>query len=152
MERFLDRLSPGKRFLANLAGFALLLAAAAFLFGPAPSHAQVQQVQRQDNTRSFANLYTTATQTFATTTPTLVTGDTQAAQTVNDPSELIFQNSSVYVPERIRVWWSADVAKATATTGSCQVYFNGVAVARSLRTVSYAGGEITCPPGLWGPG
>jgi hypothetical protein len=135
-----------KMFLKPLALVGALLASLAFIGSTA--FAQTQNVGRVPNLREFGDTYTTATNyTNATVTPTVVPGTSITNTTVYDPSILISgsvgTNSAaiVYQPELLDVWWTADVAKSTSTTGSCQIYLNGVAVARSLRTVGYAGGE-----------
>ena len=127
-------------FFSRSAGTALValsLMVAAMVIYAAPAHAQFAAVPRQDNTRSFG--YVTGGPalgyTNATTSYTQVTGATVNNATVNDPGQLSFQNSSTYEAETLRVLWSVDAIKATATTGTCGVYLNGVLVARSPRTL-----------------
>jgi hypothetical protein len=94
----------------------------------APALAQSAQVTRIPNWRSFGD-------TAVTTAASVVNS------TVYDPGVLQSQNSSLYVPEHLRVMWTADVTKATSTTGSCAIYLNGTVVPGSVRTEGYAGGE-----------
>lgn len=68
----------------------------------------------------------TATQTFATTSyADLAAATVTAKPLVYDPTV----NS-----EYLWVVWTADVTKATATSGTCAVYINGAALAKTART------------------
>ena len=139
---------PRKSFMERYAGtllVALSLMVAAVVIYAAPAQAQFAAVPRQDNTRSFG--YVTGGPalgyTNATTSYTQVTGATVNNATVNDPGQLSFQNSSTYEAETLRVTWSVDAIKATATTGTCGVYLNGSLVTRSPRVLgSTANGNI----------
>ena len=125
----------GRNLWAGLVSLAFMVLSLAIY--AVPVHAQTQAVARQENTRSFG--YVTGGPalgyTNATTSYTALTGATVNNSTVNDPAQLSFQNSTVYETETLRVTWSVDAIKATATTGTCGVYLNGVLVARSPRTL-----------------
>lgn len=116
--------------------FLACLTLSVLLLVPQPSHAQFAGYVRQENSRDFGNVTAVpgSAYTNATTTPTVVTGDTVTASTINDPGELQFQNSSLFVPETLQVWWTVNIKKGTGTTGSCQIYLNGNAVARTVNT------------------
>lgn len=126
---------------AALVACALLTVASAF--------AQGAGVTRNANQRLFGDVYATATQTFATTTPVVLLNGTITSHTVYDPGVTLGGQSGTngaytnFIPEHLYVTWSADVSKATGTTGSCEVYLNGTAIARSLRLHSQTGGEGT---------
>jgi hypothetical protein len=105
----------------------------------APALAQNAFVTRIPNWRSFGDTVVTTAANYSTTTPTVEAS--VVGNTVYDPGILQSQNSSLYVYEHLRVMWSADVSKATSTTGSCAIYLNGAVVAGSVRSAGYAGGE-----------
>lgn len=117
--------------------FLFALAASAFLCTSAltpPAFAQTV-VPPQVRMVGFANA--TASQTFATTSY----ADLAAATLTFTPTILPSQTEAPATPTRytyIKVDWSADVIKATTTTGTCAVYVNGAVVAASSRTIDVA--------------
>lgn len=76
----------------------------------------------------------TATQTFATTSYADLAAATVSFVPVRDPTV----PAGTAKDDLIKITWSADVIKATSTTGTCAVYVNGAVVAASARTIDVA--------------
>jgi hypothetical protein len=67
---------------------------------------------------------------------------TASVTPINDPNAVNFPGYTLGGPyEHLRISWSADVTKATSTTGSCSIYVNGAVYTPSQRAIGYAGGE-----------
>lgn len=79
----------------------------------------------------------TGTPTFATTSYADLTGSNVTyVPSLNDCTTAARISACL-----IRVTFSLDVAKATATTGTCAAFVNGAVVANSARTASSSGGN-----------
>lgn len=85
--------------------------------------------------------------TFATTSyADLTLASCAFVPTRNDPTGASHQGaglstSTTAYADQIWVEFSADVSKATATTGVCAIFANGAVVARTARTSSSTGGN-----------
>lgn len=139
-----------RRARFDLFSTSLLIALICGLLDVSWAHAQSVGPTRVASVRVVGYTDTVVTATAATTTPVDVLKVTFTP--VNDPNGYSFPGylggasgnlgtngdtggSGYGVPvEKIRVWWSADVSKATATTGYCELYVNGALYAPSKRT------------------
>lgn len=116
----------------------------ATLFASA-THAQMPT--RMSNTRHFPGADATTGQTFATTSYADLVGASITVVPVRDNSQV-----DAGVPnatDRLYVSWSADVSKATATTGECAIYVNGAVVAKTARFAASAAGRATIGGNLY---
>ena len=103
----------------------LCLAAVAALAMPFAAQAQVGPYTYSPNVRFVAMDVNSATYNNSTTGYTDVTGVSVALPATTAP----------FANQLLRVCYSADVTKATSTTGTIAVYANGAVIAASARTV-----------------
>lgn len=121
---------------------ALGLAAFAILACSGPMMAQAQTVAPTGTRFVGVASATNPGQTFATTSYADLTGATLSVT----PRAFPNQTEAPGTPARatyIVVDWSADVTKATATTGICALYANGAVIAASERYISSAASRGT---------
>ena len=91
------------------------------------------------NHRFIGYVDATAGQTFATTSYADLALATLTFTPTIDPT--IVEAGVVTHVSRVQVRWSADVSKATATTGSCAIFVNGAIVANTERFSASAAGR-----------
>lgn len=148
-------LSPARRLGMALAGdmagssfwgmlLLLLVIFLASLSFPHYGYAQTNRINGPPrNIRLWGFSNTLVNSTVATTTPVTMLSVTNTP--INDPNATNsagFAGASAGQPyEHLQVTWSADVTKATASTGTCQLFINGAAITNSAKTATSAGGE-----------
>jgi len=146
-----------KSFLRSLPAAigALCLAAALCFTSSAPAFAAVtlytasNKVATQDwKLIAYGNV--TAAYSNATTGYTDVTGSSFTyTPTINDCTTAgRLLNIGATLPCLLKITWSFDVTKATATTGTCAVFVNGAVVATSARLVASAAGANAVMAGV----
>lgn len=87
-------------------------------------------------------------QTFSTTSYAALTGSSVTVTPIVDPNMTAAPIGQAlgtmgYPQVHEHVFWSADVTKATATSGNCAIFINGAVLASSARTGTFASGEST---------
>lgn len=82
----------------------------------------------------------TASQTFAVTSYADLAAAAISYTPRNDPAEVNAPGTPARL-SRAHITWSADVSKATGTTGSCAIYVNGAIVAGTERFSHFSAGR-----------
>lgn len=127
MRSFLRSMPGSLAALCILASSALMCAEPAYA---AVALLSVSSLKASQDYKLVAFGDVTAAQTFATASFADVTGSSFSfTPTRNDST-----SAALKYPSLIKVTWSFDVTKATATTGSCAVFVNGALVTASTRT------------------
>ena len=119
------------KIFRNRFGAALALLAAALMPASAMATTVITGQQSQTNTVFYDVEALTSAYSNSTTTASDVTG-----MTTTVPATI---GTSAY--QYVEVCWNAQVAKATATTGSISVVVNGVSQSTSTRTVQVTAGQ-----------
>jgi hypothetical protein len=133
--------------LASIVGAAAVLCGIGLDSAPQVADAQ-PNFSRAPDIRPQGSAQVTASSTFATTSFADLPGSSVTVNPIVDPNST---NAPVgtalgtlgYPLVHEHIYWSLDVTKATATTGTCGLYINGALVTRTERTINYAAGEGT---------
>jgi hypothetical protein len=98
------------------------------------------QAARVSNSAVIGAVDATASSTFATTSYADLPAATITFTPQVDPNRSEAPGTPIPA-DNIVVEFTADVSKATATTGTCAVFLNGAIVAKTARTIASAAGE-----------
>lgn len=127
--------NPLGMFWAMLIAFLVVLA----LGFATPSLAQETRAQRLLNERFIGFPDATVNSTFNTTSYVDLPGATVTFNPMVDPTVSGYYGGPLQL-DYIVVLFTADVSKATATSGTCALYVNGAVLAKSERTATFAAG------------
>jgi len=142
IKRYISPITLGGTLIVALAS-AILIAAFAVPVGPAFAQNTTSVQSSLRNERLVSSVDASAVpQNFATTSYADLTGASVTFIPQVDPTVPAYYGG----PNRtdlIRAYFTADVTKATATTGNCALYVNGAILAKTARYIASAAGRGT---------
>lgn len=105
-----------------------------------PAASQETRSLRLLNERLVGTVDATAASTFATTSYADLPAATVTFNPMVDPTVRVYPGGP-YNTDYVIASFSADVSKATSTTGTCALYVNGAILAKTARTVTTGAGQ-----------